>query len=343
MSLVDRLDVVGCSTISPEKAEKYWREHKSHMTWGVQEALNHSWYPKDIAVLGAGRCNDINLLEIMQRGSVETVDLYDLDATGMDEALHHTRAKISALLPEALDYAQFNPIMCDVTFVLEDILKRFDSLYSRLLHSGVEKDFVAAQTMIVTKIIEEIRDAVSHRPAPDKQYDVVVSDCILSQIVVTLELQIIKFFDALFNGKNISHELWDTIKHSIDTLFVEDHFRVLTEMVKPHGSLFIASDNTLLMRGKVSQQYVEESKKFHVQGSVLDVGEDYMLQEIEIPRFNYLNGDLREMIDKHLPGYTILDEKQWEWNRNPHQLQNNDTIFSAERVQGVVLKNLSQK
>jgi hypothetical protein len=42
------------------------------MTWGIQEALNQSWHPKDIAVLGAGRCNDINLLEIMQRGSVET-------------------------------------------------------------------------------------------------------------------------------------------------------------------------------------------------------------------------------------------------------------------------------
>lgn len=339
ISLVDRLDVVGCSNISPDQAEKYWQEHKNHMTWGIQEALNQSWHPKDIAVLGAGRCNDINLLEIMQRGSVETIDLYDLDAAGLDEALHYTRAKINKLLPEALSYARFNPIIGDVTFVLEDMLNRFDNLYNELIHRKIKKESFDDQAMIVNRMIEEINKSLNNRPKPEKRYDVVVSDCILSQIAATLELQITQFFEALFNESDIAYELWEKIKHVIDKLFVEDHLRVLMEMVKPRGSIFIASDTTLLLRGKVSKQYGEESGRDSFNGKIVNTDEDYMLQEMEVSRFYYANGNLRTMVEKHLPNCTVIGEKRWEWNRNPYQLQNNDTVFSAEKVQGLVIKN----
>ncbi len=310
---------VGSSNISPENSEKYWREHKANMTWGIQKALNECTYPRDIAILGAGKCNDIRLLEVMQRGSVENIDLYDLSAEDLEQAISYVKAKIKSILPEAVNYANFNPVLADVTYVMKNLSRKFGEM------KKPEKQ----------AILDAINEVVAERRSDFRQYDVVVSDCILSQIVAALEIQIEKLLGSDFR---------EELKEEVHEIFINDHIEILSAMTRPGGTIFLASDQTLLYRGKVSKNhakmlyYMEKMGHLPPNEVIRDFGGDYLVEELHIPRFKYLNGDLPAILERHRDSLTILKKKEWEWNRDPHELQSDDSVFGAEIVQGVVLK-----
>ena len=343
-SFLERLRVVGSSDITPENSEKYWLEHKAGMTWGIQKALGECWYPRDVAILGAGRCNDIRLLEVMQKGSIENIDLYDLDADSLHVAINDVKAKINTLMPEAVTFANFNPVLADVTFVMRELVSRFDKIrrifQTDLIYMGENK-----QTRLYWAILEAIHDTLRKREIPNLRYDTVVSDCVLSQILVAIEMQVDCLRDELLSKSEISFELWNRMTELIHEIFVEDHIAILRNFTRPGGTIFIASDTILLLRGKVHKNHAGMLYSMHGKGelpgneNIRDFGGDYVVEELEIPRIKYMDGDLLKIVSKcSPPGLSIVASKEWEWNRNPHELQNDNSVFGAEKVQGVVLK-----
>lgn len=342
-SFLNRLEVIGSSDITPEDSEKYWVEHKAGMTWGIQKALEESDYPRDVAILGAGKCNDIRLVELMQRGSVQNVDLYDLDADGLKFAINNVKARINKIMPEAIDFANFNPVLADVTFVLRNLLKKFDQVRSSFL-SGIAPRGPKRQKMLYWSIMGAIYESLEMREIPEKQYNLVVSDCILSQILMGLQIQIEDLRHDLLNSAEVNFDLWEEMEEVVQEVFIEDHIKVLKKMTRPGGAIFIASDKILLFRGKVHRNHAGMLKSMQERGElpenevIRDFGGDYVVEELEIPRYKYMDGDLLQILQNHKTSLSVLDSKEWEWNRSPHELQKEDSTFGAERVQGVVLK-----
>lgn len=296
--------------ITQEISEKYWVEHKANMTWGVQKALNECLCPREVAIFGAGKCNDIRLLEIMQKGAVQNIDLYDVDLESVESAISYVKGRIEKILPEAVNFVNFNPVITDITFVMKSIFKKFAELKCSLEGSGKEKE-------LFRKILIAIRDSIRARHLPEKKYDVVVSDCILSQILNEIEFHITKLRNEVVRPGYTSDWLWENMNEIVHEIFVTDHFKILDRMTGDRGSIFFASDNILLLRGKIDKT---------------------QFQELAVPRFKYMNGNLSEMAKKHMQDFDIVGDRSWEWNRNPHELQNEDSIFCAEKVQGIVLK-----
>lgn len=342
-SFLERLKVVGSTNITPENSEKYWVEHRANMTWGTQKALGEARHPRDVAILGAGKCNDIRLLEVMQKGSVENIDLYDLDADGLQAGINNVKAKIYKIMPEAINFVNFNPVVADITFLMKNLLRKFD-----VIRADFKSDFAQVgskrEQMLYTFVRKAILEALVQREIPTKQYDVVVSDCILSQILVAIEIQIKQLVDDLLDKMEVSIGVWEEMEEMVHELFIKDHFDVLMKMTRPGGAIFIASDCTLLERGKLHRDYskmlytMQERGELPVYENIRDFGGDYIVEELETPRFRYMNGDLVKMVEIHMSNLSIVGSREWEWNRHPHELQKNDSVFSAEKVQGVVLK-----
>jgi hypothetical protein len=73
---------------------------------------------------------------------------------------------------------------------------------------------------------------------------------------------------------------------------------------------------------------------------IRDFGKDYkyIIEELLVPRFKYMDGDIAKMAEKHMPDFEVVESQKWEWNRDPHELQTDGCVFGAEEVQGVVLK-----
>ncbi|MBA4336465.1 hypothetical protein C0416_01665 [bacterium] len=347
-SFLRQIEVVGSSDISQEDSEKYWTEHKAGMTWGTQEALSNVWNPQDIAIFGAGKCNDIRLLEVMQRGSVKNIDLYDLDANGLEIAIGYVKSRINSIMPEAINFANFNPVVADVTFMLKNVFKKFNGI-----RSDFTSDFAPVgpgrEQKLIEAILKAIFGALDGRQIPEKQYDVVVSDCILSQILAVFEIQIEKLRDDLLEKQEVSIGLWEDLERDVHGVITKDHFDVLSQMTKPNGAVFVASDSTLLYRGKVSKahfellQAMEEKGDLPQEERIRDFGGDYVVEELMIPRFKCMDGDIARMAEKHMPDFEIVESRKWEWNRDPHELQKDGCVFGAEEVQGVVLKRLLTK
>ncbi|MBD3156986.1 hypothetical protein GF369_04130 [Candidatus Peregrinibacteria bacterium] len=345
---IQRLAVVGSPNITPENSDKYWIEHKDNMTWGIQKALYEARYPRDVAILGAGKCNDIRLHEIMQVGSVENIDLYDLHAGDLQKALAYITSKIKSIMPEALDFARINPVIKDVTCVMKRLFSKFDVI-RKYFNNNLYPYGVQREKEFLHKIKAAFCEVFQERETEFVRYDTVVSDCILSQILagidIQLELLINDVFELIYVNKGGLQEL----KEVAQKMFIADHMNVLQSMTRPGGSIFIASDRMLLYRGRVHKDYAQDVYQTHkMEGfptnkSIRDFGGDYIVEQIEVPRFEYLDGDLEKIAQEHLPEYEIVGSKTWEWNRQPHELRKNGDTFSAEEVQGVVLKNLSQK
>lgn len=344
-SFLNRLDTLGSTSITPEDSDKYWVEHKAGMTWGIQKALSECSYPRDVAILGAGKCNDIRLLEVMERGSVENVDLYDLDADSIYGAIQCVKAKINKFLPEAINCANFNPVIADVTFVLQDLLRRFDrirgSFMSNMAPIGTKRKW-----RVYRAIIDAINESIKSRQFPDIKYDVVVSDCILNQIILGVDMQINTLIRDLFSPSERDFTMLADLQETVHEIFAEDHIDVLKKMTRVGGSIFIASDRILLYRGKVSRNHEEMLRGMQARGElpeeevIRDFGGDYLVEELEMPRCFYMDGDLLQILESHKKDLELIDSKDWEWNREPHELQKSGASFGAEKVQGVVLKKL---
>jgi len=342
-SFLRQMEVVGSSDISQGASEQYWVEHKANMTWGTQEALSNVWNPQDVAIFGAGKCNDIRLLEVMQRGSVQNIDLYDLDADGLEIAIGYVQSRINSIMPEAINFVNFNPIVADVTFMMKSMLRKFNSI-----RADFTSDFAPVgaerEKKLIDAILNAIFGALDNRQIPEKQYDVIVSDCILSQILAAFEIQIEKLRCDLLKKAESSDALWEDVEASVHGVITQDHFNLLSQMTKPNGAVFVASDNTLLYRGKVSKAHFELLQSMQKKGElpseerIRDFGGDYVVEELMVPRFKYMDGDITRMAEKHMPDFEVVDSKKWEWNRDPHELQNDGCVFGAEEVQGVVLK-----
>jgi len=342
-SFLRQIEVVGSPDISQEDSEKYWIEHKAKMTWGTQEALSNVYNPQDVAIFGAGKCSDIRLLEVMQRGSVKNIDLYDLDANGLEVAIDYVKSRINSIMPEAINFVNFNPVVADVTFIMRSVLKKFNRI-----RVDFTSDFAPVgpgrEQKLIDAILNAICSALDDRKIPEKQYDVIVSDCILSQILAAFEIQIERLRDDLLERQDVSKDLWEDVENNVHGVITKDHFDVLSHMTKPSGAVFVASDNTLLYRGKLNRAHLpllkdmEEKGELPKEERLRDFGGDYIVEELLIPRFKYMDGDIAKIAEKHMPDFEVVDSQKWEWNRDPHELQKDGCVFGAEEVHGVVLK-----
>lgn len=341
---VNSLGVVGTAQLSPENANLYWHEHRTNMSEFIKESLRLTHKPEKVAVIGAGECNDLDIQGILNNSGIQKIDFIDLDSKGVESAINRIKKDLITVLGESESNLQLNSCPLDVTFFLEELINDFCKIrwkYARYNFPPSEKE----QEKLYTEIISVFEKCINTRTLAEKsQYDVVVSDCILSQLLVSIEIQVQKLLDDIYDINLGARNLYRRLKGDIEKTFIPDHLKILKHMTKPDGHIFIASDQVLLKREKVSEKHREMLMRLKRSGelpeneNIRDFDRNYIIEEIPIRRIDYMDGDLQKIFKEHDPSTQIVKNETWEWNRQPHELQKTGKSFSGELVQGLIIR-----
>ena len=362
------LGVIGSSPISRSDAERYWTEHRDHLNGKIGSALELIGGSSiEMAVLGAGNCNDFDLGAFVEDPRLSSISLIDLDRRGVEEALmlafEMVRGRLTRTLggetgavlsPEAERelVSKCRLIHGDVTFFMESFIKRIDGLDIGKKSRYRSLNTPARRSDFLRPILDIIKECIDAAVVPENlagKYQFVVSDCILSQILVSIEVRIAAYLrrklleppgtDLRGGALENSQALWKMIKTEVPRLLIPHHIEILKALTVSEGLIFIASDQVRLRRAKVPLEVATEQKV--PPESLIQIPEQgFVMVQGPERRVHLQDGNLRKIIETSFPGITILEESRWVWNRQPFQLQPAGQFFEAEEVHGVMMRNI---
>jgi hypothetical protein len=153
-----------------------------------------------LCVLGAGNCNDLDLPVLA--GHFAEVHLIDIDPAALERAIHRQHV------------AESNRLRCHAPIDLTGLAATFD----RWLGTKPTPDEITAATEMA---------ALAPLPALPGPYDVVLSSCVLSQLIGPAR-------DRL----GVAHDLLPRLRGAI----VRRHLRMILQLLAPGGGAVLISD-----------------------------------------------------------------------------------------------------
>lgn len=262
-----------------------WESHRNTINSVLNEKIFSTAQIKDAVVLGAGRCEDIDLKFLLSH--VESLTLVDYDNNSMEKALERqqlsTKEKDKILLKGNIEFTGFY----DKDFINKVIAK----IKSKEAPESVMQ-LVKEQLNLAQSRVKECLD--------NKQYSLVISGAVHSQLIVPYtELATVDIEYQNVMMRESGH---------IANRFAENYNHVIDSLVKDGGWLFSYFDvlelsernNTLsyepLINGLIAQNEYAKIDEFFVQtGGVAGARHGY--------------NHLYELAEPHSPYETA-----WVWN-----------------------------
>lgn len=356
-TLAERLDVIGTAPFPREVTDRYWEEHRQEMRRAIGSAMEDIPESGAMAVVGAGACRDLDLVELASNPRLGRMDLVDLDAPGMEEALCEARARLARLQPEEgwlqphpLD--KVNPVQVEITGVMESFLNWMDQRAGTLNRESTNWTRFQGKRMKewLAPILEFWRRATQVERGPEElrnQYDLTLSDCILSQLWVSVERAIEAQLNVMIipprNEKEGKHQgdCWKYLKAEIPKVVGGAHLKTLVAMTRPGGQILVVSDQHTLRRYRVpslewrgAPPEIKNAMRVLSQDEKTVVAEELRMD----PRMVCYAGNLGDLTRWALPHAVVLGASEWVWNRQPWEIAPVNTITQAERVQAVRLR-----
>jgi hypothetical protein len=201
----------------------FFSGHRQHVTHHIARLANGLDAPS-IAILGAGNGNDIEYAKLCKH--FQFIHLFDFDSV----SLEHLRSQQMAELPEG-------QVIFEPEVELSGVVNQIESL------SGSTTD------LQIANLIETARK--NSLPLAGRQFDVVVSACMLTQLLDTV-------------AKNAGDE--GKYKNEIMIALRDGHLRLMTRLLKPRGKGLLVTDfvssDTLpeLTEAKTGEQVLEVSR-----------------------------------------------------------------------------------
>jgi len=318
-----QIGVCGPSPISEKDAKRYWKAQRYQMNSGISKALDQIPGQKNVAVIGAGACYDFDPQKIICDAQVRHLDLIDLDSSSSEFALNHAMTEIrqrtdTCLAGEVQLEDRVGVIEMEATLILADFFKKLASLKKSHSHQ-----LRLSKSSHIPELIEPIavllEEAITEAQLPETlkgKYNLVVSDCILSQMLVAIEQRIALYLEPIIRHDKLGSDLWMHIKTRIPEIIIPHHIQTMQEMMTEGGRVFLASDQITLLHNTYQKSQ---------------------------PRVTLEGGDLEAIITKYCPGFEVQSRRDWKWNRMPKELYGHHHYpYETELVTGVILRELGE-
>lgn len=197
-----------------------WEQHRKITSKLIEGAFNGKVSP-DILIVGAGNCNDVDIVDIMKKSA--RVDLIDIDGDSVKEAL---KAKV----PYSLE-KKARVISTDITPISKN-----GGLPYGVLKSLLNSRDVSAFTEKMQKLCTgraDLHDCLS-------QYDVIVILPVFTQLFGPFFTNVAK--DSWLSDFNTMMEKFGTAIDDIDVLLSRQVLDHMWDLLSPTGSIVIITD-----------------------------------------------------------------------------------------------------
>ncbi|MFT7641850.1 MAG: hypothetical protein ACI9G1_003601 [Pirellulaceae bacterium] len=350
---------VGTSSLPAQLAKRFWASHRERLEQLVLHTNAKQPARSSICILGAGRCLDIDLEKLARHGFVD-ITLMDLDRSGMYSALEEfadTRSETPTISEGQgrslkLSFAGDRPFsltacMIDGSLLLEGMANCKSHFLPQIESLVADRKEPREVFQAVTNWIS--KSATHPAELPNSGWDVVFSDCLLSQMTATVTTKILVALENVVT-RCLAPESIEPfvlmVSNIAEQQVLKYHLRLLAKLSNTSGPIHIASDAVAIERRKI------KSSRTYPTGYqlALDDGETAIIER-RIPRFTGQR-HLRDSLIPHLsewPGATAVNEGQWLWNRQPCELIEAAEDFTssqpiyAEEVQAVTVFGMSEK
>jgi hypothetical protein len=272
-----------------------WKEHREKLNGAIQTALDLTESTdgyKKMIVFGAGRCDDFDLEKFATQPEVTQIDIVDLDSQNATEAINQVRQRTTNKV------ANMRIIEMDASLILTQLFQELDQYFNNLQDGTlriVGEEDVDYNLQQIFQIIAKSCSTATHPPELHEQYDLAVSDCIVSQFLVSiesyLETQLIRKIRRNQYINNLQ-AIWSRIKYYIPRIIVPHHLNTIQKTIRPGGTLFFATDHTELKQQSRTTRII--------------LGP---------------NDDLETITKSTFPECNITAINHWVWNRIPNQAQ----------------------
>lgn len=331
-----------------------WQDHFNNTRKRIHQAVTPG--AETMAILGAGLCNDIPLGSLLTRSNLRLIDLIDLNRLDLFRALHKTATTElssgrSRLLLDGndivLDYTEngfrriCRGIQCDVTGAMGSYVETHPKIKKDLqkqLKENPDQDPHEIALDAVSRLMAETKFA-GRTPSIRDQYDLVVSDLVLTQI----EGSINTTAQALLAPELLTDEV---VNQNPDWMYqhcqivqpavIQNHLNNVRRLIAQGGLGLIISDNTMLVR-MLSLKELNVRHDHEMQVLRSNHGPVYFYQT-RSPRFLCFGSDLNQMIRHFMPEAEIQDVSSWTWETQPLVQQNFGEQFVGNEVQSATFR-----
>ncbi|QAT43629.1 hypothetical protein [Aminipila luticellarii] len=234
---------------------KRWEQHRNTLHSVLNEQIFSSAGIKDAVILGAGRCEDVDLRRLLKH--VESLTLVDYDYNSMEKALERQQLsrqeKEKIILEGNIEFTGFY----GEDFVTEtlDKIKR--------------KENPESVVQFVKKHLSSVKDSLGEL-LDNRPYSLVISGAVHSQLIVPFTQ--IAAFDSEYTDRLMQEAA------PIANILAEDYNRSLLSLVKEGGWLFsyfdvmeLSERNQMLayedmIGGLIAQEEYDKIDAFFLQG-----------------------------------------------------------------------------
>lgn len=326
---IPRLDLVPKSTFNllPEDARRFWSDHIKGIRSAIHRALSEADNASKIAVVGGGRCYDIDLNSLIKSPNLKEISIVDLNEAEVHGAASRVKDK-----SEKLEFVQM-----DITLIMADFIEAL-KIFPEVLPTDTQDPLAA----LIVPFIELFKKCCEKRKFPEeleKKYDVVVSDAILSQLVTAFATYVYDYIESksLLTIHDIpvskEAELRKQLMFKAYEMLIPDHIKMLRAMTRESGRIVLVAENSIsehamLPRGGKNNQpgWVFE-RKFEGKDILRNMVIEPVLRDGE---------NIDDAVKRLVPDLPVISSQKWRWNRVPPELHEAE-ITNAHEVMGITL------
>ncbi|MEE2705761.1 MAG: hypothetical protein VX988_01855 [Planctomycetota bacterium] len=342
------------SPLTPAQAQQYWPDHRQNLLQIIQQHAEAVPDTTSICIVGAGRCLDLDLQAIMQAGYTDIL-LVDIDRRGIYEALEAVeQASADAAQTESDDDGTVKVELShddnSIRLVAKplDATGMIDGMAEWESHYLNEMAELVRQNRTAEEVFQQLEQWLEHAANIESWieeqpgYDLVLSDCILTQMVSSmLTMLMVSLFGILQQvDRNRGVGAFVRIlQNMVERHVIRNHIDILSHLSAPHGVAHMIADTVALERRRFkSKQEVPPQY-----ATIFDDGKSVICQR-PTPRLGTGQASLQQCVQNALPEEQrnlVETTGRWLWLRQPDELQaiadNFQTARSyyAEEVQAV--------
>lgn len=264
---------------------KRWESHRNTINSILNEKIFSVTKISDAIVLGAGRCEDIDLKFLLN--NVDSLTLVDYDHNSMERALENQGLSIEEkkkiILKGNIEFTGFYN---------EDFIKKVINKIKRKKDPKSVVEFIMERLNLVNSNVRNLLD--------NKEYSLVISGAVHSQLIVP-------FMEIVSIDSEYSNELLHQIGYIANTL-AENYNKTLLSLVKKDGWLFSFFDVMELSEKNNTLQYESIIDNLITRNEYQEIDE-IILKKGGVAGSRHAYQHLNELVKKDM-----IFQKTWIWN-----------------------------
>lgn len=232
-----------------------WKEHRDNINNILSDKVFRLGHVGKAAILGAGRCEDIDLKFLLEH--VGYLDLIDYDCSSMERALERqdiTEEEKDRITLKSMEFTGFYE-------------ERFLSELETKMSEGCEAEEIIGLIREQLKTVSEEKNLLSQ----SGKYDLVISGAVHSQLIIP-------YTEIALKHDGYAEALMSIASETTDT-FAENYNGSLISMIKPGGFIFSYFDvmeisekrGTLCLEDEI-KRYIEGDKNEEIEKLMYQYG-----------------------------------------------------------------------